>query len=119
MIKKWGNSFDRWGKPLILGWWPHELIWIDAALCLPSSEYRAALRDIGDLTGRGIRAVEQKAHSIVVARRKEAAKEEARQVLVAERCQPVTGPARPLTMADLPPSTIRRPTKAQLMGGRA
>lgn len=117
-MKKWGNSFNRWGKPIIMGWWPHELIWIDAALCLPSSEYRSALRDIADLTGRGIQAVEQKAHSIVVERRKAAAKEEARRILVAERCQPVTGPARPLA-APMPPSTITPPSRARLMGGRA
>jgi hypothetical protein len=102
----------RWGKRIFAGWWDHEILMIEAANTLPACEYKSALRDIADITARGIRAVEQKGYRMMVDAKTASIKEAARRITVA-------APARSLTMADLPPSTIRGPSMAQLMGGRA
>lgn len=105
--------FDRWGNKVIVGWAHHEIVWVEAALCLPPAQQIDAYLDIGELTGRGAQAVRRMAQHILDRRRL------AESIKEAER-QAVRDAARvrhyvPVVM----PSELRRPTKAQLMGRRA
>lgn len=104
---------DRYGNRVLVGWALHELIWIEAALSLPSRALRAAAyEDIADLSGRGVLAVRDKAnHMAALFRLASEAEQTARRILVAER----SVRRAPVTL----PSDLRQPTMAQKMGARA
>lgn len=55
---------DRLGLPIAVGWPPHHIIYLQAALALPRSEHTAAFQDIADLTGRSLNAVQSKAYAL-------------------------------------------------------
>lgn len=98
---------DRHGKPLYVAWSAVELIWLEAAISLPTElERMEAYRDIHLMAGRSYEAVKRKALNMLME------KEEAR----LRREFGIISQARIRAMA-LPPSSLRQPTKKQLMGG--
>lgn len=53
---------NRWGKSITVGWPEHHILWIEAAMTLPTRMERlSAYEDICDLTGRSLKAVMCKA----------------------------------------------------------
>ena len=52
---------DRFGNKVIVGWPPHHLIYIEAALTLPHRERVEAYHDIADMTGRTYATVQKRA----------------------------------------------------------
>ena len=97
---------DRFGRRISVGWPEHHLEWIRAALTLDWKERQEAYRDISELTGRGIKAVRDRA--------KVMKDMEKRHLLAAQR-RVMRLPA----WWSLPPSQLRKPSMAQLMAGRA
>lgn len=55
---------DRFGKPIRVGWAPHELLYIEAALTFRASERSSAYQDIADMTGRSLIAIRAKAENM-------------------------------------------------------
>ncbi len=98
-------TVDRWGKPIIVGWTPTEMEWMNAVLTLPERERYAAYQDIAELSGRSYANVRDKANHIRAAERRQ------RPAWVKPTWVP-EGNTKPL------PSLLKPPTKAQLMSGR-
>lgn len=55
---------DRFGKPVLVAWAAHEILWLEAALSLPKAERIAAYVDISSMTGRSIGAISGMASKI-------------------------------------------------------
>ena len=98
---------DRFGAPIYVGWPEYQRLWILAALTLPRKERLAAFQDISDLTGRTLCAVQDRAYNLQAARLRAS---EPRMVMVVARSIPCPQRA---------PGSIRGPSLAQLMSGRA
>jgi hypothetical protein len=96
---------DRWGNPVRVAWAAHELLWIEAALSLDVRDRMAAFTDIAELTGRPRETVQRMAANLRSARKREA--------------EALRQPVRMALPHPTPPSALRPPTLAQLMGGRA
>jgi hypothetical protein len=56
---------DRFGHSIQVGWPPHHILWIEAAMTLPHAERIAAFQDIGEMTGRGYASVYYKHRHIL------------------------------------------------------
>jgi hypothetical protein len=98
-------------------WRPHELIWIEAALEMKGQERIFAFRDIASMSRRLQIDVEKMANHIEAKRRHmltllDWARTQVRAVPASYRA----GRRAPIHMA---PSELKRPTKSQLMSGRA
>jgi len=48
---------DRFGRPVVVGWPRHHILWIRAAMSLDGQERREAIQDIADMTGRSYACV--------------------------------------------------------------
>lgn len=96
---------SRFGQPLYLGWPEHHLEWVRAALTLDYKERQLAFRDIAEMTGRGIKAVRDRAKRIK--------EQDRRQAEIANRR--VMRLPRAWSM---PPSQITPPSMSRLMGCR-
>lgn len=99
---------DRFGNKITVYWAPHELLWVEAALTLPYRQRQEAYHDIAAITTRSVDNVRAKAHQI-----KHKAKLDALRAAQTRRTV--------MRLPDswkLPPSTLKPPTMAQLMGGR-
>lgn len=92
------------GAPVI-GWKPHEILWLKAALSLPAFEFLEAAEQIAEMSGRTISAVAVKARSLA-AKPKPA-------------CVPPYPNAKAPILGHPEPWVMRQPTKAQLMAGKA
>lgn len=92
---------DRFGKPIVIGWHDHELLYIYAALTLPKAERIAAYPDIAAMTGRTIRQVQSKCFAVTYDRQEaalERMRDKPRQV---KRVEAVAASSiRPLTVAE-------------------
>lgn len=55
---------DRFGDQVRVGFAPHEILWIKAALTLVYHERPAAYRDIAAMSGRSIPVIRRKATEI-------------------------------------------------------
>ena len=55
---------DRHGKPVIVAWPEHHLLWLEACNQLPSYDRTQAFYDIAALTGRSIGAVRERANKM-------------------------------------------------------
>lgn len=97
---------DRFGQKISVYWAEHELLWVRAALTLDFKERQNAYRDIAFLTTRTLDQVRRRAKYI---------KDQDRRQAQAATLHNVT---RALAVAQLPPSQLRAPTMAQLMGCR-
>lgn len=97
---------DRYGHRVAVGWPEHHLEWIKAALSLDMKARQEAFHDIAEMTGRGFKAVRARAYCINALERRHAAAHQRRAVM------------RLPTGRSLPPSELRQPTMAQLMGCR-
>lgn len=97
---------DRYGKKVSIYWAEHELEWVRAAMTLPFRERQEAYRDISAMTTRPLQAVRDRATTIKTQEKRYAARMEKR----------VSAPSVPKVC--LPPSQLRPPTMAQLMGCR-
>lgn len=105
---------DRHGNKVYVGWSRHEMLWLRAAISLPQAERMAAFRDISDLTGRPLSAIQDKATRVRQQDRLVAASR-----LVPAEPRRVVIPYRAATRGPrLMPSQLRQPTRAQLMGCR-
>ena len=93
---------DRWGNPIVVGWPPHHIVWIEAALTLPRHERTQALKEIADMVGRPLVCVQKRAYALQAARLRPS---EPRVVMV-----PGPAPFGPVP-------AFRGPTKAQMMAG--
>lgn len=51
-----------------IGWWPHEIVWLEAAMTLKGDFKFCALLDIAEMTGRSYGAVLTKASNISMQR---------------------------------------------------
>lgn len=98
---------DRFGNRVSVAWPEHHLEWIRAALTLDFAERQAAYRDIASMTGRGIKAVRDRAKFMKDQERRQA------QAAAANR-RVIRLPAH----WALGPSQLRQPTVQQLMAGR-
>lgn len=98
---------DRYGKPINVAWPEHHLEWVRAALTLDFKERQAAFHDIAEMTGRGIEAVRGCVKAVRDRDRRQAI------AYAHKKALRTATPALPF-----PPSTIRPPTMAQLMGCR-
>ena len=65
-------AVDRFGRPLRLFWQPHEIEWVIAASTLPRNERLRAYRDISDMSGRSIKAIQCRASALKVLERQKA-----------------------------------------------
>lgn len=63
---------DRFGKPVLVGWPAHHILWIEAAMTLPRTQRMEAFTDIAEMTGRSYACVHWKYREILCER--EAAK---------------------------------------------
>ena len=93
---------DCRGKPVIIGWQEHELVWLEAALSLDRDEHTAAFKDIANRTGRTLAAVQSKGYQLQAA-------------LCEARFQFRQASQR---RALMPGSQIPAPSEKQLMGAR-
>ncbi len=93
---------DRWGREIRIAWPAHHILWIEAAMSLPIGLRTPAYRDIMELTGRTMQAIEGKVGRIYQDRRDAMRREASR--------------ARRLALAV--PTAIPPPTRAQMMGAR-
>lgn len=100
---------DRFGKPIIIGWHPHEFLWLEAALSLPRREQAAAFRDISALTGREVDHVRKQANRVLA--KKNAQAKPARVLMVPEKYIPNPKLLGPFQLAAI--------SKDRLMAGRA
>lgn len=98
---------DRHGNRIDIGWAPHEILWLEAALTLRMTERMPAYQDIAEMTGRSVRAIQAKATGIIADSRATA-----RRIMVA-------GPADNHAWLKFPASQITPPSKAMLTAGRA
>ena len=55
---------DRFGDQVRVGFAPHEILWIKAALTLVYHERPAAYRDIAAMSGRSLPVIRRKANEI-------------------------------------------------------
>lgn len=97
---------DRFGQDVLVCWAEHELEWVDAANTLEITERRAAFHEIAALSGRSYEAVRRFAYSMRERDRRHAKAWVEKKKLAAP------------TNNSLPPSELRQPTRAQLMGCR-
>lgn len=93
-----------------IGWRPHEIEWLKAAMTLDKGEHLEAFKDIASLSHRSVNAVRTKAYEV---RREQQAG--ARKFLGDLRRSGYTSPL-PVQMAK---SLIRPNTKEDMMTGRA
>ena len=103
---------SRFGQPIFLGWPEHHLEWIRAALTLDYKSRQFALQDIAEMTGRGIKAVRDRAKRIK--------EQDKRQAKIANRRVMRLPPdwSRVSSYRALGPSQIAPPAMARLMGCR-
>lgn len=105
---------DRFGNTIQLGWWPHELLWIEAALTLPISERREALDDIATMSNRSLGSVTHKFYDLHHQRKKQAAQAAlAVSKAIAEQAR-LVALSKPVFE-----TSIRMPSRSQLMSGRS
>lgn len=95
---------DHWGNSIRVGWAAHELVWVEAALSLPTQDRREAYKDIASMSGRSYDAIRRMAVQLRAAQRR--------------ALEAMQRPVRVRLPATLPPTTIKPPTLAQLMGRR-
>lgn len=96
---------DRFGKHIFIYFADHEILWIEAANHLDYHERQAAFRDIAELSGRHLNDVRKKAHRLKRVQKEAAAK--------------ALAPApKPKPVWILPPSQLKPPSMARLMGCR-
>ena len=105
---------DRFNNSIVVGWPAHHVLYLEAAMSLPTvAERTAAYRDIADLIGRSFQSVANKVYRLRVAqemvslRARVSALEDGRVLL------------GPIALAPLEPSSFADIPSAQLMGGRA
>jgi len=106
---------DRWGKPIIVGWAEHEILWIKAAIKIRDrGERTEAFQDIASMTGRTEFAVRDKAKDIRAQQRADLAL-----IFSTGPCPPrrivIPYPFAPKRAL---PSQFAPPAKSRLMGGR-
>lgn len=92
---------DRYGNRIMVAWAPHHILWIEAALTLPTQEKLAAFQDIAEMTGRSFVAVRQRASRLSMGMDE------------AKRRAVVRPPVRPVVLM---PSELRQLTVQELMG---
>ena len=100
---------DSSGKSIIVGWSVTELLYLDAAMTLPTKERPQAYEDIASMTGRRVATVYRKASSLREERIAAAR-------LFLSRKPPKERKAEPPTLS---PSQFAPPSMARLMGQRA
>lgn len=101
---------DHFGHTIKVGYSEHELIWLRAAMTLPRGERISAFRDIAEMTGRPLYAIQCAAYRIHS--QDVAAQIRARSLVVAARV--------PHTLGPIPGgSDFRWPSMAAKMGGKA
>lgn len=105
---------DRFGNMIQIGWWPHEVLWCEAALTLPKPDRTAALIDIAEMSGRSLGSVKHKVWDIH-ARQKNLAAQAALAVseAIAEQAR-LVALSKPVFE-----TSIRMPTRSELMSGRS
>lgn len=97
---------DRFGQDIYVYWAEHEIEWINAANTLDRQERRKAFSDIASMSSRSYEAVVRFASYL--------RERDARQAKEWAEKQRLKKPAN----VSLPPSELKPPTRAQLMGAR-
>jgi hypothetical protein len=100
---------DRAGKPIVVAWPEHHLLWLEACNQLSAYDRSQAFYDIAALTGRSIGAVREKANKMRL---------EKIQADWLRNAPAMTASAGPGYKARLGPSELARPSMARLMGSR-
>jgi hypothetical protein len=100
---------DSSGKKIIVGWSARELLYVEAAMTLPTKERSQAYEDIASMTGRRVATVYRKASSL-----REERIAAARTFLGHKPFK-----VREVEPPKLPPSQFAPPSIARLMGQRA
>jgi len=99
-----------------IGWWPHEIIWVEAAITLKGEMKFAAFRDISEMTGRSYAAVLSKAYEII---NDKTAASIAKQIATKKAKLLAVQESKAASKVPSEPSFIRPLSKAELMTGRA
>jgi hypothetical protein len=79
---------DRHGRALIVGWQPHEILWLRAAMALPFRKRTDAYQQVAEMTTRTLAGVRHRAQLLARADR-EAARIAPRKVAYAEWAEAV------------------------------
>lgn len=100
---------DRWGNWIIVSWQEHELLWVRAAITLPSEARANAFRDIAEMRGASVCSVQRMATAV----RKQIAAEAEVEYLATHPVQ-VFARARPKP-TPLPPSQLNQGARMQAL----
>lgn len=106
----WGMSAKYRGAPTI-GWQPHEVLWLKAALTLTAYEFLLACEQISEMSGKTVGAISAKAKAIQREKDNRAAK-------TPSILKPAPG-AVPEAVAEIIHLPILAVSKADRMAGRA
>jgi hypothetical protein len=75
---------DRYGRRIAVGWSDVEMLWLEAAMSLPTrAERKEAYRDISTMSGRPVLSIERMAWRVAMLKRDESARKVRRQRLIA------------------------------------
>lgn len=107
---------NRWGEHICVGWLPHEILWVEAAITLKTEARLNAFRDIADMRCCLVETVQKKATEVRNRIRQERAAADQRAVF--DR-RPILAARATSLPPRLMPSDLKQPTQAQLTGTRA